>query len=116
MYIRRMQAVQLSKPGKDGFLMNNKHEALFCCGRRGRNYMILHATQFFYKLSISFLALKLADIDEEYKSIEHNQTQVIVHSVLLVLALAILFYIWFFILPDLLTTFTITTNVSNLSF
>jgi hypothetical protein len=42
-YMRKMASMQPPYPFKDPFAVNNKHEALFCCGRRGKNYLILYA-------------------------------------------------------------------------
>lgn len=93
--------------------MNNKHESLFCCGRRGKNYLILQTTQFFFQISIVFLAMKLLQIHSEFALIAEDQTEIIIHSVLLIVALVLLIILWFFFIPDLLTTFTIVSNVSN---
>jgi hypothetical protein len=98
---------------KDAFAVNNKHEALFCCGRRGANFLILSTAQLFYILTLVFLAFRLATIQTEFAAADSDSTKIVVHSVLLVFALVLLGYLWFFVVPGLLASFTVTTNVSS---
>jgi len=112
LYSAQNQAKELKLPGKDAFSKDNKHESLFCCGRRGVNFFILHTAQFFFKLTIAFFAFKLTSINEEFTLLKKD-IEVIVHAIILVLAIIVLIYIWFFNLPSFLTSFTITTNVSK---
>lgn len=44
---------------KDAFGVNNRHESLFCCGRRGVNYLILHTAQFLFTLTIGAFCFRL---------------------------------------------------------
>ena len=99
---------------KDAFNVNNKHEQQYCCGRRGVNYLILNTAQFMFILTIVFFAYKVATVHSEYQQIVADSSKLAVHSVLLVFALFFVFYAWFGIIPSLLTSFTITTNVSLL--
>lgn len=56
------QEGKLFESGKDPFNVNNRHEALFCCGRKGVNYLIINTAQFFYILTILYLSLKCVTI------------------------------------------------------
>ena len=99
------------KPGKDAFRINNKHESLFCCGRRGVNYLIIASAQFFYLVTILYLAFKLTIVNQEFAAIAGDSTKITIHSVILAFAIILLFYIWFGIVPSMLTTFALTSNI-----
>ena len=91
--------------------MNNKHEDLFCCGRRGVNFLILNTAQFLYVLTLLFVALKACTIYDEIDKINGDTTKIVVHSMLLGFGMMIAMITWFWIIPSILTSFTITTNI-----
>jgi hypothetical protein len=96
---------------KDPFRVNNKQEGLFCRGRVGVNKLIIASTQFFYLTTILFMAFKLATVNQEYIDLKGDSTKIIIHSCLLGFAVIIMLYIWLGIVPSMLTSFTITTNI-----
>lgn len=112
-YAMNLRMDAMKNQSKDAFSVNNKHESLFCCGRRGSNFLILVTAQFIYKMFIFFFAFSIVKCDERYKAMAKDQTALIVYSVILTLIILILLYVWLFLLPELLTSFTITTNVSH---
>ena len=99
------------KGNKEAISIDNKHESLFCCGRRGVNYLILNTTQFLYVLIILFISLKSCTMQDEVKQITGDRPKIIVHSNLIVFAFTIAALAWFWIVPSILTCFTITTNI-----
>ena len=114
------QAVSLSSEQKEGrrvknekepFNINNKHEDLFCCGRRGVNFLILNTSQFLYVLTILFVALKLCMMQDEIQKINGDTTKIIVHSMMIAFGMMIAIAVWFMIIPSILTSFTMTTNI-----
>ena len=114
------QAVSLSsqqqegrrvKNDKEPYNVNNKHEDLFCCGRRGVNFLILNTAQFLYVLTILFAALKACTLYDEIEKINGDTTKIVVHAMLIAFGFMIAFVTWFRIIPSILTSFTITTNI-----
>ena len=99
------------KNDKEPYNINNKHEELFFCGRRGVNFLILNTAQFFFVLTILFVALKLCTIYDEIQKINGDTTKIIVHSILIGFGMIIAILVWFWIIPSILTSFTITTNI-----
>ena len=98
---------------KDAFTSNNKHESLFCCGRRGVNYLIINTTQFLYILTIIYFSYKCVTIGPDAMAVKDDTSKLAVFIVIMVLAFFILLYIWFGIIPGILLSYTITSNVSN---
>jgi hypothetical protein len=96
---------------KDGFKSNNKHEGLFCCGRRGVNYLIINTTQFLYILTIIYFSYKCVTIGPDAMSVKDDQAKLAVFIVIMVFAFFILLCIWFWIIPGILLSYTITTNI-----
>ena len=107
----QQQEGKVMRGDKEPFGINNKHENLFCCGRRGVNYLILNTSQFLYVLSILFIALKSCGLMDEIAKINGDTTKIVVHSLLIGFAFIIGFLIWFWIIPSILTSFTVTTNI-----
>jgi len=96
---------------KDPFQVNNKHERLFCCGRRGVNYLIVNTSQFMYLLTILFFAMKACTVVPDVQDSMEDQTKLIIIGVILFFTLIILSYTWFGIVPGILTSYTITANI-----
>lgn len=96
---------------KEPYGINNKHENLFCCGRRGVNFLILNTSQFLYVLTILFIALKSCGLMDEISKINGDTTKIVVHSILIAFAFVFALLAWFWIIPSILTSFTITTNI-----
>lgn len=100
-----------TKGDKDPYSINNKHEALYCCGRRGVNFLILNTAQFVFILTILFISLKSCTLDKEIAEVKGDSTKTAVHSVLGVFALFIILYIWFISLPGILFSYAVTSNI-----
>jgi len=110
--LQNQKSEEKARSIKDAFAVNNKHEALFCCGRRGANVLILTAAQLFFILTVVFLAFKLATVQAEFAAAQGDSGKVVVHGVLLAFALVLLGYLWAAVVPGLLISFAVTTNVS----
>jgi hypothetical protein len=65
--LRLQQADEKRMGFRDPFAINNKHESLFCCGRRGVNSLILESTHFFYLLLIVLFSFALVNISPALK-------------------------------------------------
>jgi hypothetical protein len=91
--------------GKDAFNIANKHENLYCCGRRGVNFLIIYTTQFFYILSILFLSFGIATAPFEFSQ------ALVVHIVIYIFAFIILLWMWLGLIPSILTSYTITSSI-----
>ena len=83
--------------------MPNKHESLYCCTRRGANYYIINTTQLLYVICTLFFSYKLAGF----------LSDTAIGMVLFILALGINIYVWFWVMPDMLDAYALTTSVSN---
>lgn len=55
------------KGNRDAFTLNNKHEALFCCGRNGVNAIILNTTHLMYVAIISIVAFKIVTLGSDIR-------------------------------------------------
>lgn len=64
-----------------------------------------------YVLTILFIALKSCLLMEEIQTINGDTTKIIVHSILLVVAFVFALLAWFWIVPSILTCYTITTSI-----
>ena len=73
--------------------------------------MIINTTQFLYVLTVLFVALKACSSYEEMEKVKDDQTKIIVHSIMLAFGIIIALLAWFWIIPSILTSFTITTNI-----
>ena len=62
-------------------------------------------------LTIVFLSFKITTVAAEL-SIQ-DSSKLIVHLVLLIAGLLLISLVWFWLLPQMLKTFTVITNVSN---
>ena len=91
--------------------MNNKHERLFCCGRRGVNYLIINSSQFFYIITILYLAYKVVTLPAEIAYCNGDSTKLAIHLTILFVGVIVLLYIWFGIVPGILSSYTLTTSV-----
>tara|TARA_B110000285_G_C15006115_1_gene553942 strand:+ start:70 stop:513 length:444 start_codon:yes stop_codon:yes gene_type:complete len=96
---------------KDPFSSNNKHEGLFCCGRRGVNYLIINTSQFLFILTIIYFSYKCVTIGPDAMGVKDDQAKLAVFITIMILAFAILVYIWFLIIPGILLSYTITTSI-----
>lgn len=96
---------------KDAFNVNNKHENLFCCGRKGVGYLIINCTQFLYILTILYLSLRFVTLGPSINSNPEDMGKLIVMIVIMLFALALLIYAWFVIIPDILRSYTLTTSI-----
>lgn len=84
---------------------------MFCCGRRGANYLIINTAQFFYIMTILFLSFKLTTVQFEFQPLAGDSAGLAVHCVMLTFALILLGYLWAYVIPQMLTSFTLTTNI-----
>ena len=91
--------------GKDAFNIANKHENLYCCGRKGVNFLIINTVQFFFILSILFLSFAIATAPFEFSK------DLVAHIVILIFAIILLIWMWFGLIPSILTSYTLTTNI-----
>jgi hypothetical protein len=97
---------------KDPLSVENKHEKVFCCGRKGASFMILTTVQFVFILTILSIAFKLCTIATAIEEVQDDASGLTVLIVILVLSLIIALYIWLGLVPDILTSYTLTTSVS----
>lgn len=75
------------------------------------NYLIINNTQFLYILTIIYFAYKCVTIGPEIEAVHEDQTKLAVYIIIIIFALAIVLYIWFGIIPGILLSYTITTNI-----
>ena len=62
-------------------------------------------------MTILFIALKSCALMDEIDKINGDTTKIIVHSLLIGFALIFALMTWFWILPSILTSYTITSNI-----
>lgn len=60
-----------AKPKVEAFGLNNKHEALFCCGRNGVNSVILSSTHALYVAIIAIIAFKLTTLGSDVRALNN---------------------------------------------
>ena len=96
---------------KDAFKIANKHENLYCCGRRGVNYLILNTTQFFYILSIIFLSFAIVTAPTAFAAVSADSGKLVAHIIILILSILLLLWTWLRMIPSILSSYALTTNI-----
>lgn len=60
---------------------------------------------------VVLVAFAIVDIAASVKGLEKDTTTLVIYVCVLTFVVIIACYVWFFVLPRLLTSFTITSNV-----
>jgi hypothetical protein len=83
-------------------LTTNKHESLFCCKRKGANYLVLQTIQLSYAIVTIYFSYKVAGflMDDA------------IGMALGAVGIGLTIYIWAGIMPQTLDSFVISTSVS----
>lgn len=55
--------------------------------------------------------MKICDLMDEIKKIDGDTVKIAVHSILIAFAFIFAFLTWFWIVPSILTSFSIVTNI-----
>ena len=80
----------------------NRHENLYCCKRRGVNYLIINTTQILYITVTIYFSYKFVCLF----------TDPVIAMALGAVGIIGSVYIWFFIMPSMLDSYALTTSVS----
>lgn len=79
----------------------NRHEGLYCCQRKGVNYLILNSTQLFYTIITMFASYKLGMFLMDTG----------IGMAFGAMGIGIAIYTWFWVVVDMLDAFAITTSI-----
>jgi hypothetical protein len=90
-----------SKDERDPFEIANKHERLYCCRRKGVNYLIINSTQFFYVVTVIYFSYKVSWL--------LSDTGIGIAFGALGILLSI--YIWFWVMPVIIDDYALTTSI-----
>ena len=82
-------------------MIPNKHESLFCCKRKGVRNLVINATQFFYTVIVIYFSNKLSML----------LTDDVIGIALGFLGYILAVYAWFWIMPDMLDAYVVSTSV-----
>jgi len=89
------------KGSLDAFMIPNRQESLFCCKRKGVSYLIVNTSQFMFVAVTLYFSYKLAGFFSDTG----------IGMGLGGLGIALSFYIWFWVMPELLDCFAISTSI-----
>jgi len=73
--------------------------------------LILNTAQFFYILTILFLAFAIVTAPAAFTAVSADTGKLAAHIVILILAILLLSWTWFRLLPSILCTYALTTNI-----
>ena len=79
----------------------NKQEGLFCCRRKGVHKLVINATQFFYIVLVVYFSNKLSMLLSDDA----------IGMVLGLLGYGLAIYVWFWVMPDMLDAYTLSTSI-----
>ena len=88
---------------RDPFLATNKHESLFCCKRKGANYLVMQTIQLNYAIVTIYFSYKVGCfLSDEAIGMAFGA-----------LGIGCTIYIWAGVMPQMLDAFVISTSVST---
>ena len=96
---------------KDPYQSHNKHEKVFCCGRKGVSFVILNTTQFMYVFALLLVSFKAVTFSAELDETADDQSAFIVMVIILSLSAILALYLWIGIIPSILASFSVTTSI-----